>query len=120
MLLWLALILTFGSFQQAVAEEPPVEERGREIYLSYGCAVCHGKNGEGNGINAKNFNPAPTNFHDLKDYRQGTDKDSIHRSIKYGIKEESNIMPAFKDIDEKDIEKLVNFLVSLQKKEEIN
>ena len=109
--LCLALAIVYPAFA-----DDSSEFSGRELYLSYGCAVCHGKNGEGDGINARLSNPAPTNFHNPAVYRQGSDKESIIRSIKYGIKEETSTMPAFGDIEAKDLEKLADFLISLQNK----
>lgn len=92
-----------------------MENKGKELYLSYGCALCHGHNGEGNGINSQKFNPQPTNFHDPKAYLHGTDKDSIRRSIQYGIKENNSIMPAFEDIPPAELDKIISYLQSLQK-----
>ena len=91
------------------------EEEGKELYLSYGCAVCHGKNGEGNGISSQKFYPPPTNFHDPKKYSRGNDKDSIRYSIVHGIKEENSVMPAFRHIPKEELDKMIAFLVSLQK-----
>lgn len=111
LVLCLALVLVFPAFAHDSSELA-----GRELYLSYGCAVCHGKNGEGDGINARLSNPAPTNFHNPAAYRMGSDKESIMSSIKDGIKVENSTMPAFEDIESKDLEKLADYLISLQNK----
>jgi len=93
-----------------------VQDKGKGLYLSYGCALCHGPNGQGNGINSQKFKPPPTNFHDLKAYLHGQDRDSIRRSIQNGIKEDNSIMPAFQDISTEELDQIIDYLVSLQEK----
>jgi mono/diheme cytochrome c family protein len=100
---------------KAEADTATMPDKGKELYLSYGCALCHGRDGDGKGINAQKFDPPPTDFHDLKAYLHGKDKDSIRRSIQYGIKEDSSIMPAFEDIPPDELEQIITFLQSLQK-----
>src|SRR5476649_2854661 len=94
----LLIFCLLGSGANAIADTTSVEDKGKELYLSYGCALCHGWNGGGDGINSQKFEPPPTNFHNLKSYLHGKDRDSIRRSIQYGIKEDNSIMPAFEDI----------------------
>ena len=98
------------------ADTPTVEDQGKELYLSYGCALCHGKNGGGDGISSQKFDPPPTNFHNPKAYLHGSDRDSIRRSIQYGIKEDNSIMPSFEDIPPEEIDQIIDYLKSLQKK----
>jgi len=90
-------------------------DQGKKLYLSYGCALCHGWSGNGDGIKSQAFDPPPTNFHHLKGYLHGSDKDSIRRSIQYGIKEDNSIMPAFEDISPEELNQLISYLQSLQK-----
>ena len=121
------MLLSFSGCESREAHEAeqakPVESaiyiaKGRELYLSYGCAVCHGVNGDGKGISAKGFYPPPTNFHNPKLYQKGTDAQSMSNAIKYGIKEERSVMPAFDHITQQELDQLVSYLQSLQKKEE--
>ena len=98
-----------------MAQTGPTDIKGRELYRSYGCALCHGWEGRGDGINARTFKVPATNFHDPKAYIHGSDKDSIGRSIRYGIKEENGIMPAFEHIAPEELDQLVGYLQSLQK-----
>ena len=95
------------------------EDKGKELYLSYGCALCHGKEGDGHGVNAQKSNPPPTNFHLIKAYLHGFDKDSIRRSIHNGIKEDNSIMPAFEDIPPEDLDQIIDYLRSLQQGKDI-
>ncbi len=116
------LLVSFLGVAQAhcvAAEEMTPVLRGKEVYLSYGCAVCHGKEGRGDGIIARTFDPRPTNFHDPKDYRQGTDNYHIRLAIKNGVIAKNSAMPAFKNIEDNDLQDLVNFLMSLQTKDDI-
>jgi len=101
----------------AQAGTTTLEDKGKEFYLSYGCALCHGWNGRGDGINAQKFDPPPTNFHNHKAFLHGQDRDSIRRSIQYGIKEDNSIMPAFEDIPPDEVELIISYLQSLQKKD---
>ena len=96
------------------ADTTPIKAKGHELYLSYGCALCHGWEGRGDGINAQKFDPPPANFHDLKTFHHGTDADSIRRSIQYGIKEDNSIMPAFEDIPPEELNQITTFLESLK------
>jgi mono/diheme cytochrome c family protein len=97
------------------ADTSTVKDKGKEFYQSYGCALCHGWNGRGDGINSQKFDPPPTNFHDPKAYLHGNDKDSIRRSIQYGIKEDNSIMPAFEDMPPQEVDQIISYLQSLQK-----
>ena len=99
----------------ARADTTTLDDKGKELYLSYGCALCHGRNGEGNGISSRKFSPPPTDFHDPKAYLHGQDRNSIKRSIQYGIKEDNSIMPAFEDIPPDELDKIISYLQSLQK-----
>jgi len=97
------------------ADTTSAVDKGKALYLSYGCALCHGWNGGGDGINSQKFNPPPTNFHNPKAYLHGIDQDSIRRSIQYGIKEDNSIMPAFEDIPPDEIAQIICYLQSLQR-----
>jgi mono/diheme cytochrome c family protein len=90
-------------------------DKGKELYLSYGCALCHGREGDGHGINGQKFEPPPTNFREPGGYKHGRDSSSLRRSIQYGIKEDKSVMPAFDDIPPKELDQIIAFLQSLQK-----
>lgn len=90
------------------------EERGRLLYLTNGCAVCHGKEGRGDGLNAARFYPPPTNFHDPKSYRQGTSRGAMMRTIQNGVPREGSGMAGFNHLSSTDLRDLAIFLESLQ------
>ena len=110
------LLLLLGVSVKSWADVPSAKDQGKEFYLNYGCALCHGWDGGGDGINSQKFLPPPTNFHNPDGYLPGSDRDSIRRSIQYGIKEDNSIMPAFEDIPPDEMEQIINYLQSLQKK----
>ncbi len=93
-------------------------EKGKALYLSYGCAVCHGKEGKGDGISANTFDPKPTNFDNVKNYHHGSAKQDIVYNIRMGIAQESSGMPSFAHIPRKEVEMIADYLISLQNKKE--
>ncbi len=101
-----------------VQAKEPALEKGQELYLSYGCAVCHGKGGKGDGISASTFDPKPTNFDNVKNYRHGPGKQDIVYNIRMGIAQEASGMPGFAHIPRKEVELIAEYLISLQSKEE--
>ncbi len=94
--------------------------QGRELYISNGCAVCHGASGDGKGAVARSSRITPTNFHDPKTYRHGTDRVSIQTVIENGVKDETSIMPSFQHLNRVELEALSQYLLSLQKQEQQN
>ena len=112
-ILLLGTLVSFGTAYAASPQE--YIDKGKELYMSYGCAVCHGKDGDGKGISSGKFYPPPTNFHDPKKYQQGTDIESMRNAIKNGIKDENSMMPAFDHFSKQELDQLTAFLQSLQK-----
>jgi len=89
-------------------------EQGRSLFMSYGCAACHGKEGRGDGIVAHTLDPRPRNFHEPSSYRLGASAAIIARTIGDGIKATS--MPAYPSIPAEEREQIAAYVVSLQKK----
>ncbi len=117
-LLFGTILIVFGSIEANVAFSKEDLTQGKELYLRYGCALCHGKNGLGDGLNVNKSYPSPTNFHDVQAYRHGSEKESIIYSIENGIREDSSIMPAFRHIPTEELNKIVGYLTSLQTKKQ--
>jgi len=112
------MFFLLGASAMVWAAPSQIDGQGRQHYLSYGCALCHGWDGRGDGINAQKFDPPPTNFHDRLAYLHGSDANSIRRSIQYGIKEDKSIMPAFEDIPSQEMGQIIDYLQSLREKDE--
>lgn len=88
--------------------------------MSNGCAVCHGREGRGDGLTAKQYYPPPTNFHDPKAYRQGTSRGAIMRTIQNGVPREGSAMAAFKHLTAQELRDLAIYLESLQQSENVS
>ena len=91
-------------------------ERGKVLYKKYGCAVCHGRNGHGNGQIARTLNPRPRDFHDPKVYKYGRSVEAVSRTILKGALNERGMgMPGYPQISEEERRIISIFIVSLQK-----
>ena len=64
-----SLIGTFDII--VVPRMAPDIQRARQLF-SDNCAACHGLNGQGDGLQARGMEPAPTNFNDAERYGQRT------------------------------------------------
>lgn len=111
----MVLLMGCESKPASVRSDPQKVALGQELYLAYGCAVCHGVSGDGKGVSAIQSTIRPTNFTDLKAYRHGTDSISIQHAVKFGIKEDDSVMPAFKHLTDEELDQISQFLISIQK-----
>jgi mono/diheme cytochrome c family protein len=111
-------VLAFGVHTHTKAQDvrsgnpvPPSERsiaRGRELFQQ-NCVVCHGVDGRGDGPQAAELNPAPTDFR--LHLPLHTDP-QFYAFIHDGYR--GTAMPAFGDaFSEEDIWNLVNFLRTL-------
>ena len=92
-------------------------EKGQALYKKYGCAVCHGRNGRGNGQIARTLNPRPRDFHDPTVYKYGHSLEAVSRTILKGALDERGMgMPGYPQIPEGEREAIAAFIVSLQGK----
>ena len=53
------------SAQQQVAPESALQEAGRRVYVAH-CTRCHGEQGQGDGPEAARYQPAPSNFAEMR------------------------------------------------------
>jgi mono/diheme cytochrome c family protein len=71
------------------------ERQGSALYAKY-CAVCHGKEGKGDGFNAFNLDPRPRDFSDST-YMAALSDDQIIQTIGGGGRSvnKSPLMPSY-------------------------
>ena len=88
-------------------------DAGRQLYMTHGCAVCHGAGGRGDGPSAARMVVPPTDFANVDGYREGSSLENIARTIRYGMSVPGP-MPPFAHISEEDARLLAAWIVSLQ------
>ncbi|MBT3605853.1 MAG: cytochrome c [Candidatus Latescibacteria bacterium] len=124
-IIWI-LCLAVMACQEAPKEEPVVVKKtseaelqqGQALYKRYGCAVCHGRSGHGNGQIARTLNPRPRDFHKVKEYKFGRSVAAITRTIEKGtINERGMGMPGYPQIVETERKLIAAFIVSLQEEQ---
>jgi len=90
------------------------ERVGLTLYSKY-CAVCHGTTGKGDGFNAYNLDPRPTNLADSS-YMAGLSDESLTKIISYGGQSmnKSVLMPAYLNtITSTQINSIIDYLRKL-------
>lgn len=91
-------------------------EQGQAFFKRYGCAVCHGKEGRGNGQIARTLDPRPRDFHDPSAYKFGQSIEAIARTIEKGALNERGMgMPGYPQIPEAERKALAVYIVAMQK-----
>ena len=97
-------------------------DHGQRVFVR-NCAPCHGTTGDGNGPAARYLNPKP------RDYRRGIFKFTstprgykprradLLRTVRYGAKGTS--MPAFRWLPDADLQPLIDYLVLLSQRGEL-
>jgi cytochrome c oxidase cbb3-type subunit 3 len=101
-----ALVIGFGLAYAAVAKEP-----ARDNYRTY-CTQCHGKDGNGKGINVRDMSVQPRDHTDAK-AMSGRSDDAIFKVIKEGGQsiDKSVLMPPWGDtFSDEEIRDLVAYL----------
>lgn len=87
---------------------------GQRLYRVYGCALCHGMEGRGDGRDAQTLDVPPRDFRDEAAFRQGHSVGSIEQTIVSGVVDENGSpMPAFPDIPENDRRLIAEYVMSL-------
>jgi mono/diheme cytochrome c family protein len=92
-----------------------VERSGRQLFSQY-CAVCHGIEGRGDGFNAYNLEPRPTDLADST-YMNVISDQALREVITQGGRgsNKSVLMPAYgQTLTSQEIEWLVAFIRTLR------
>jgi mono/diheme cytochrome c family protein len=110
--------------QEAAAVPPPVPQkvaartstadelrRGSALFQSYGCVLCHGPQGRGDGRIAATLRTPPRDLRDLAAFEQGTSVAAIAATIEHGIARSG--MPAHAFVPPPERELLARYILSL-------
>jgi len=92
---------------------PAFVQEGHRLYTRYGCAVCHGLEGRGDGPVASTLRPGPRDFREEGAYRMGHDIVRIAGTLETGMPD-SPSMPPFPHIKDVERFKIAMYIVSLQ------
>jgi mono/diheme cytochrome c family protein len=96
--------------------------RGAEVYTRY-CVQCHGVNGDGNGVAAAYLIPKPRNYllgifkFTSTNYGAKPLREDLLRTVRRGIRGTS--MPAFPLLPPKDLEAVVDYVLALTHRGEL-
>jgi copper(I)-binding protein len=98
----------------AVACGPGAEVKsGRELYLAYGCAACHGENADGVGPGAGLAQVKPRDLTKLDAYRGPKTVEGIASTIAFGVAEGRTGMPGYPDIPQHERVAIAEYLHEL-------
>ncbi len=101
------------------AADPASIDRGREQYMTQGCAQCHGNDGKGESkiamFDAENM-PSTARDFTLGIFKGGDDPASLYRRIVYGMP--GSPMPSSNQLSPAQVNDLLNFIRSLSSEEQ--
>ena len=69
----------------ACSRPAPSAAAGRSLYLSNGCASCHGESGKGDGAASARLAVKPSDLRYPNQFRNGASEDAIARTLSQGI-----------------------------------
>ena len=88
-------------------------QEGRALYIRYGCTICHGMEGGGNGPVSYTLKPPPRDFRDPGAYRIGRDVVTIAGTLRDGMPDSRSMVP-FPHIKDEERFKIAMYVASLQ------
>ena len=88
-------------------------QEGKALYARYGCTVCHGMDGHGDGPISYTLKPPPRDFRDPGAYRIGRDVVTIARTLRDGMPDSPSMVP-FPHIKDEERFKIAMYVASLQ------
>ncbi|HYK03885.1 MAG TPA: copper chaperone PCu(A)C [Thermoanaerobaculia bacterium] len=91
--------------------EPP---DGHELYLAYGCAACHGNNGDGNGPAASLAHFQPRDLRYIDAFSGPKTAEGIASTIAFGIADGRTGMPAYPDIPKRERLAMADYILRLK------
>lgn len=101
-------IITAYKIQVVPVKQPNLQQA--KLLYAQQCASCHGEEGYGDGLAAKDMDPPPINFHDIERYEQRT-LYGLHSTITQGVSDTS--MQAYTELSDEDRWSLAFYVGSL-------
>lgn len=98
---------------ESIETRPEAAARGKILYERYGCAVCHGREGSGDGPVARAMNPRPRDFRDAEAFKKGRSLGAISETIRVGVMEQGVGMPGYPHIPDVERRAIGAFVASL-------
>ena len=86
---------------------------GKALYTRYGCTVCHGREGHGDGPVSYTLKPPPRDFREPGAYRIGRDVVTIAGTLRDGMPDSPSMVP-FPHIKDEERFKIAMYVASLQ------
>jgi len=87
---------------------------GRELYLDYGCAACHGVDADGNGPSAGLSAFKPRDLRDHASFAGPKTADGIATVIAFGVADGRTGMPGYPDIPKRERMAIADYILSLE------
>lgn len=88
---------------------------GRELYLAYGCAACHGEHADGLGPGAGLSHVKPRDLTKLDAYRGPKSVEGIASTIAFGVAGGATGMPGYPDIPQRERVAIAEYIHELAK-----
>ncbi|MGE0043428.1 MAG: cytochrome c [Vicinamibacterales bacterium] len=86
---------------------------GRALYAGNGCAVCHGRDGQGDGPVAAVTTPRPTDFGSPGTFRRPRTVEAVAEVIAAGIPSAPRPMPPYRHLDAESRRLLAVYVLSI-------
>ena len=86
---------------------------GRQLYLSYGCAACHGREGHGDGPSGAGGVARPRDFRRAETFGGGHTVDAVAATIANGVANGTTGMAAYPQIPREERTAIAAWIVSL-------
>lgn len=86
---------------------------GRELYMAYGCAACHGAAGDGNGPSAGLSHTKPRDLRNVASFSGPKSDEGIASTIAFGVAGGRTGMPPYPDIPKSERLAMARYILSL-------
>jgi mono/diheme cytochrome c family protein len=108
------LVMACDDSQVSNATRGAAIEEGKVLYDRYGCAVCHGVSGRGDGPVGKLMEPRPRDFRDVEAFKNGKSLVAISETIENGVMNRGVGMPGYPHLPEEERRAIAEYVASLR------